>query len=154
MTPDSRWKVRDLLSCKCEAPKLPSSDWCCRLQSHGSLAVLEKGADWFETLWRSSQILYMPGREIVYQWSSKGGGRLRQRREKERFLQEALGSECLRWLGSLLLFTEFQRWPIHKRAKKNEIHHRHWRVSVIYLIYLLICCWISKKSNKQTKSMG
>lgn len=43
LTPDSRWKIRDLLSCKCEAPKLPSSHWCCRLQSHGSLAVLEKG---------------------------------------------------------------------------------------------------------------
>lgn len=114
LTPDSRCKMWDLLSCGCEAPVVSLMT---RVRPRGCEAAAhwlqEKGADWPGRLWRCGRILYMSAEEIVYQWSSKRGGRLRRRR-RERFLVEAFEREreSLLWLGSLLLSTEFQRWPI------------------------------------------
>lgn len=99
-----RWKMRDLLSCKCEDPASSSSRWCSGAVKATAYWLQDAGG-WLvcEGVTPPLNSLYMPGEEIVCQWSSKRRERLWQKRGKGFFLKPLI--DCLLWLGSLHLFT-------------------------------------------------
>ena len=153
---DSRWKIWDPLSCKWDAPASPSSHW---LWSVSWLDVGRRGLIGSGGHDAAANPYICPARRLSINEVVKEGNVCGTERGKG-FQKKPLGRDCLLWLGSLLLFTEFHS-DQHTRQLKHEVHHRHRRVSITPLIHLLIkkltcdsCSWFKIYSDCRVTNGG